>query len=74
MSNEEQNGFFAKPVLGDAFLGIIEKLKWEIEFERKNNPDYCDRTSWGNQAGILISVVEAEILVKMYDEMNVQHP
>ena len=74
MNNLEQNGNFAKPMLGDPFHGIIEKLKGEVEFEKINNPEDCNTACWGSQAGILISVKEAELIVKMYDEMNIQHP
>lgn len=65
MSNKKQSENFTKPSLGDSLHGIIEKLKSEIEFERKFNPSDCDRTSWGSQVAILISVSEAELLVKM---------
>jgi len=61
-------------VLYAAFNDILYKLQGEIKFERKNNPRDCDKISWGNQQGILISVEEAEIIVKMYDKMNMQHP
>ena len=50
------------------FLEFIEKLKGEIEFERKNNPDKCEGSGWCVQEGIVISVVEAEMIVKLLTE------
>ena len=74
MSNEEQNGFFAKPVLGDALSVLVARLQNEIEYEADLNPNQVDEVSWRGEVGILISVNEAKLLVKMLDEMNTQHP
>jgi len=53
----------------ERFNEFIEGLKNEIEYERKFNPNDCDKISWSNQDGILISVNEAELLVNMYDKL-----
>ena len=51
----------------ESFNQLIERLKGEIKLEKKYNPHDCDKISWHNQHGILISVVEAELLVKIYN-------
>jgi len=61
-------------VLYAAFNDVLFKLQGEIKFERENNPIDCDKISWGNQQGILISVEEAEIIVAMYNRMNECRP
>ena len=61
-------------VLYAAFNDLLSKLKGEIKFERMHNPTTCETISWGSQIGILISVEEAETIVKMYDKMNVCTP
>ena len=49
-------------------LDLIERLKANIDFERENNPNECDTLSWGSQEGIIITVVEAEMIVILLTE------
>jgi hypothetical protein len=74
MSNEAQNGNFAKPMLGDAFSSLVQKMETLISEEERYNPEQLDECSWGYQFGVLITANEAKLLLKMLDKMNTQHP
>ena len=74
MSNEEQNGNFAKLMLGNALSSLVQKMETLISEEEKYNPEQLDECSWNYQVGVLITANEAKLLLKMLDEMNTQHP
>jgi hypothetical protein len=52
---------------------LVERLRIEIKYEAYLNPKQVDEVSWRGEVGILISVNEAKIIVKMFDEMKAQH-
>jgi hypothetical protein len=72
LKNETANG--TKPVLGDALSQLVIKIDKLIKEEEQYNPEQLDESSWSYQVGILITANEAKLLLKMLDEMNVQHP
>jgi hypothetical protein len=72
LKDETANG--TKPVLGDALSQLVIKIDKLIKEEEQYNPEQLDESSWSYQVGILITVNEAKLLLKMLDEMNVQHP
>ena len=74
MTNEELNGNFAKPVLGDALSSLVKKMETLISEEEKYNSEQLDECSWNYQVGVLITANEAKLLLKMLDEMNTQYP
>lgn len=71
-NHETANG--TKPVLGDALSQLVIKIDKLIKDEEQYNPEQLDEISWNYQVGILITANEAKLLLKMLDEMNVQHP
>jgi hypothetical protein len=64
----------AKRLLGDALSQLVIKIDKLIKDEEQYNPEQLDESSWSYQVGILITANEAKLLLKMLDEMNVQHP
>lgn len=72
--NNHENANGTKPVLGDALSQLVIKIDKLIKEEERYNPKQLDESSWNYQVGILISANEAKLLLKMLDEMNVQHP
>ena len=72
LKDENANG--TKPVLGDALSQLVIKIDKLIKDEEQYNPEQLDESSWSYQVGILITANEAKLLLKMLDEMNVQHP
>lgn len=71
-NHETTNG--TKPVLGDALSRLVIKIDKLIKDEEQYNPEQLDESSWSYQVGILITANEAKLLLKILDEMNVQHP
>jgi hypothetical protein len=73
-NNNHENANGTKPVLGDALSQLVIKIDKLIKEEELYNPEQLDESSWSYQVGILITANEAKLLLKMLDEMNVQHP
>lgn len=73
-NNNHKTANGTKPVLGDALSQLVIKIDKLIKDEEQYNPEQLDESSWSYQVGILITANEAKLLLKMLDEMNVQHP
>lgn len=56
--------------LPDTVESTIERMQLDVKYERLNNPQDCDSVSWGNQIGILLTVHEAEQLIRCVERVK----